>query len=287
MSNEIALCSIVTEAVREEFEILKFSFELFHGRGYQWFVRCDDASLPWLSAHPNLICHVFTEREARRPDIESREFRRIVAEKMHVLDDAWAAGGWSGVVFFDADVIATAPFMETVLPVAGDVVLTPNHYPSTRRHLAKTHGEFNAGFVFTRTPRFHQWWREAFEADPSGWTDQACLNKAPEVFEVGRLGPAANVGFWRSEDMFFPVPIPDDCLFLHAHLYQALSSVRELIDKSYSLHCMKYLHASRRPGHRELFNEISRRDRPGWFHASLRLSGIEPDHHAAAPASTS
>ena len=284
MSSEIALCTVVTEAFLEEFEILKFSFELFHGRGYRWFVRCDDASLPRLSAHPNLSCRVFTEREAERRDLGTPEFLRIVAEKMRVVDDAWAAGGSSGVVFLDADMIATAPFMETVVRVAGDVVLTPNHYPPSRIHLAATHGEFNGGFVFVRTPRFNQWWREAFEVDPSGWADQACLNDAAEVFEVGRLGPAANVGFWRSERKFFYEPIPDDCLFLHAHLYQSMRSLRELIDKSFSLHCMKYLHESRRPGHRELFDEISRRDRHGWYHASLRVSGIEPDHHAAAPA---
>ena len=48
--NVIGIATIVTEAFVDEFAILKYSFELYHGTGCRWFVRCDRASLPALSA---------------------------------------------------------------------------------------------------------------------------------------------------------------------------------------------------------------------------------------------
>jgi hypothetical protein len=275
MSREIALCSVVTEAVLQEFSILKFSFELFHGRDYRWFVRCDRASLPVLSQDPRITCRVFTEREANRPSEESEAFRRIVAEKMNVLGDAWADSTWQGVAFMDADIIVTAPIIPALLAVEGQVLLAPNYYPK-RNNVTDTHGEYNSGFLFTRTKRFHEWWRNAFEGDPSRWTDQACLNDAAAEFEIGTLGEEVNVGFWRSKDAPQYNDIPPACLCLHVHLYQALHTRRQLVDKSFALHCLKFLHASPNDKHHRLLREIVRRDRHRWFEATLRLCDLWP-----------
>jgi hypothetical protein len=90
----LALATIVTSAVLEEFVILKRSFELFHGPGHSWFIRCDSSSAGVLRRYPNVNCHVFTDTTTRKRDTESTDFQWIVKEKTNVVADAWASSDW-------------------------------------------------------------------------------------------------------------------------------------------------------------------------------------------------
>src|SRR5215813_11026405 len=227
MQPQIALTSIVTAAALDEFIFLKFSFELFHGTDYQWFVRCDQTSLQALSAYPNVICNKFVESVIERPDTESKEFVSIMGEKMIVMEEAWRSGNWTGVVYFDADIIITAPVIATIPGVKGDVVLTPNYYPETIKQLASAHGYYNGGFVFTRSRHFHEWWQHEYKSRPVGYSDQICLDDAHRKFSVGILSRRANVGFWRSAKIPEYEAIPADCDFLHVHLFQPLRTQRQ------------------------------------------------------------
>jgi hypothetical protein len=271
MNPQIALTSVVTASVLEEFRFLKFSFELFHGDEYRWFVRCDLASLRALSTYRNVVCRSFADRIAERPDIESGEFRAIVSEKMNVMEDAWNSANWAGVIFFDADIIVTAPLMVSVSAVEGDLVLTPNYYPEKTKHLAVVHGHYNTGFVCTRNRFFHQWWQDAYLSQPQKWTDQGCMNDVHKKFIVGTLSDRANIGFWRSSRIPEFDMIPPDCEFLHAHLFQPLLTPRQWVDKAFALHCLKFLRQSHIPEHGRLLSEVLARDKSGWFKASLRL----------------
>jgi hypothetical protein len=283
MYEDIGIATIVTEAFLDEFAILKYSFELFHGTSYRWFVRCDRSSLPALSAHGNVSCVVFKERQPDRPAVYSDPFRAIVAEKMNVMDDAWSGvDQCRGVIFIDADIIFTAPLMPALRAMPGDVVLTPNHYPPPKQHLSPLHGEFNGGFAFTRSPAFASWWRDAYRDNPTRHNEQGCLDYAHEKFSVNRLGPEVNIGFWQSAAMLRYKPIPADCVFLHAHLYQPLTTQRDWIDKSFALHCMRFLAASTAPAHPQLFKRILSLDRYGWYDASLRLCGADDNQAKAA-----
>jgi hypothetical protein len=272
MQGNPAIASIVTEPFLDEFAILKYSFELFHGTGSQWFVRCDRASFPRLSALRNVSCVVFTERRLERPETLSEPFKRIMAEKMRAMDDAWCAtGGRGSVLFLDADIIFTAPLLRTLDSIDGDVILVPNYYPESRRHLVHTHGEYNGGFALTRAPEFHRWWQRAYQANSSRYNEQGCLNDAHQQFAVGTLGENANIGFWRTQDPPLYQDIPADCLFLHVHLYQPIHSMREWIDKSFALHCVRFLMAGATREHRLLFHRILGTDRHGWLESSLAL----------------
>ena len=267
----VALAAVVTASVLPEFLLLRRSFELFHGQGYRWFVRCDRVSEAVLSRCPDTTCTVFTEEVPERPDMESEFFRRIVGEKMNAIQSAWTAGDWEVVAFLDADLVVTAPLIGALLAHRADVILTPNYYPPSTRHLAKVHGHFNSGFLATRTRDFHGWWRDAFVSDPSGWTDQGCLNEVSRHFAIGTLDERANVGFWRSENIGAYEPIPADCIFFHVHLFQPLRTQRQWIDKSFALHCMRFLRGSAVPEHQVLYRDVLARDEAGWYEASLRL----------------
>jgi hypothetical protein len=271
MHPQVALASVVTAAVLDEFEFLKFSFELFHGNDYTWFVRCDRVSLEMLSMHSNVICNETIDNIIERPDSESVEFRRVVGEKMNAIADAWEDNNWAAVAYLDADIIVTAPIMTVVSDIQGDVVLTPNYYPKVAKHLIPIHGYYNSGFAFARNKRFHEWWKAAYQSRPWMWTDQACLNDVGEKFVVATLSDRANVGFWRSGSVPDYNSIPVDCEFLHVHLFQPLRTQRQWIDKSFALHCLKFLRQNQIPEHRRIFNEALARDKSQWYEASLRL----------------
>jgi hypothetical protein len=273
MNPNIALTSVVTMSVLEEFKFLKFSFELFHGINYKWFVRCDYDSLQALSIYPNVVSKCSIDNIRDRPDIESAQFHSIMGEKMNAMADAWRSGSWAGVVFFDADIIITAPAMLSFSAVEGDVVLAPNyHHPQNKRHLDSEYGNYNGGFAFTRTRHFHEWWQAAYRSRPVGFADQICLNDAHKKFTVGVLPERSNIGFWRAANAPEYGAIPADCDFLHVHLFQPLRTMRQWIDKTFALHCLNFLQNSPIKEHHVLFNEVLIRDKSRWYEACLRLS---------------
>jgi hypothetical protein len=265
----VALTTVVTASVLEEFRFMKFSFELFHSPGYQWFIRCDRASEAALSEYSNVACSVFTACLPERLDRHTPEFRALMREKMAAISHAWSAGEWDAVAYFDSDLIFTAPALQHAAAIDGQAVLTPNYYPPETEHLASIHGLYQGGFAFLRSKIFHQWWRDAVDAQPERWTDQACLNDARQQFTIGTLAESANIGFWRSGDTPNYREIPADCLFLHAHLY----GPSDWRDKTFALHCLKFLRKSAVPAHRILFNEILARDRSRFYAAALMSSG--------------
>jgi hypothetical protein len=278
MRERTALCSVVTAAVLEEFLLLKFSVDTFHERTYQWFVRSDRFSATILSNYSDISCTVFEESLMARPKSESQAFRSIVAEKMNAMEDAWNAGDCTSVAFLDADLIMTAAVLDESERYAIEVLLTPHYYPSANRNLERFYGHYNTGFAFSKTPRFHKWWRIAFAEQPDRFADQACMNEVKDHFAVQTLSERANIGVWRSSTFgnfrtFGQFnEIPSDCLFLHVHLFQPLNGPNLWIQKLFALHCLTFLRASAESKHRALFNEILARDRSGWYESTLRLS---------------
>jgi hypothetical protein len=275
--DRIALSSIVTKSVLSEFQVFKRTFEMFHGDDFQWFIRCDRASEAALSESPNVRCTVFCERVPGLITSGFPRFRRIVSEKMNAMEDAWAAGDCDAVVFLDADLLITAPFLHIAAQLGGDLVLTPRYLPAETEHLGPVHGYFNAGFIFSRSRTFHERWRALFEAQPWKVTDQACLNELAGEFSVRTLSESANIGFWRSAGAwsFAYRPLPADCMFLHVHLLQPLRTRREWVDRTFGLHCLRFLQSSGRHEHEQVLREVLARDTSKWYEASLALAARE------------
>ncbi|MGH9438626.1 MAG: hypothetical protein ACRD22_12225 [Terriglobia bacterium] len=267
----VAIAVVVTSAVREEFELLKYSFELFHNDHYEWFVRCDAASMNRLASYPNVHCTVFTPMGDRRPAFSLSEFRHILAEKMNALGDAWSNNCWDAVLFLDADLVITSSFLDRVLGLQADVILSPSYFPPYLEHTICQYGHFNAGFLLTRTPDFTDWWRNEF-CTHTGYSDQTTLDFADKHFRVTTLGTSANIGGWRRTGIVTFDNIPRDCMFLHVHLFQPVSTIYGLFQRLYALHCLEFLCRSNIPKHRVLYDEILERDRLGWYRAAMAVS---------------
>jgi hypothetical protein len=252
---------------------MRRSFELFHGDRHPWFLRCDQASLARLAELPLTVCKVFTEAVQDRPDPQTNErsFRPIVAEKMNVLADAWECQNWEAALFLDADLLMTAPILEAIAKTDGEVILTPHYFCKELKYLDNSLGYYNSGFVCAKSRVFHQWWREAFITQPAKWTDQAVLNDARAHFAIGELPDTANIGSWRHGWRQEYGPIPPDCMFLHVHYFQPLHSFQHWINRSFALHCLKFLRSSAVAEHQVLFREIMAMDSVGWYEASLRI----------------
>jgi hypothetical protein len=194
-----------------------------------------------------------------------------MSEKMNAMEEAWTSGNWTSVVYFDADIVITSAVLQSISAVEGDVVLTPNYYPEESKALAFEHGHYNGGFVYARARHFHRWWLDAFKSQPWKWGDQLCLNDGYLKFTVGTLSDRANIGFWRSASFPDYDVIPLDCEFLHVHMFQPLRTRRQWIDKTFALHCLKFLQQGYVPEHSRLFYEALNMDESRWYEASLRL----------------
>lgn len=305
ISDKIAIASIATIGVSAEFEILKFSFELFHGREFHWFVRCDDHVAKQLSIYPKVHCTLFNGSPANRPDSHTEESQLLMAQKMNAINDALAFQNWEAVVYFDADIVVTSEFLPKLFDTPGDAILTPNYHPASARASVQRYGRYNAGFVFLRSKEFLNWWQEAYLSQPWLFSDQQCLNDAGKYFCITELGLNANVGSWRRDDnpLVFH-PIPADCMFLHVHLYNStvdpdyvireifnfevaavlstcdykpVFSGADLLLHAFSIHCLHFFAGSKEPRHKQLFLEILKRDKLGLYASILaQISSANP-----------
>ena len=272
----IALASVVTFPLFNEFCILKYSFELFHGNKFLWYIRCDQETKKLMRQWSNVRCTVFAAPSTRQA-VGENEFQRVAAQKMNAIEDAWANKDIEAVAFLDADLIITTAFIEPVASSHVDLVLTSNHLPYRDQQLAPFHGYFNSGFILTKTPEFHKQWREAFISQPWLLSDQVCLNDVVRKFKIRLLNSSANIGFWHSPGSwsFEFLKIPADCQFLHVHLFNNLEAHRGWVDRTFALHCLLFMVSSPVTKHRKLYNRIMTLDKSGWFAASISLTDIE------------
>ena len=281
MCKKIALTTIVTGSVLEEFKLLKFSWEMFHGPDYHWYVRCDEAARAALSNDRNVTCLVFTESVTRRPAVTSQPFWNIAAQKMNTMEDAWKESDWDAVIYLDADLIITASLLDSVFPLDGArLVLTPHFFPAPEDDFAEKYqreakeGYFNSGFVVTDDKEFHTWWRNTYVSRVGKWFgDQRCLSSARGHFIVKMLDESANIGFWRTPFRSIPLfkAIPQNCKFLHCHLFQPLRTQLEWLNRMFALHCLEFLRSSAVLEHRIIYEQVIARDSAKWFQSSFSL----------------
>jgi hypothetical protein len=282
LTASVALTTVVTRAVLEEFWVLKATFDTCHGNRFRWFVRCDEASYAVLAREPEIHCRVFSSEQRLRPGTFSPEFRQIIAQKMQAMEDAWQENNWGAVAFLDADLVVTKPFIDELLALPNALVLTPHHRGATLRAQSLVFGRFNAGFVLTKSSNFHEWWRSAFESDADGFMEQACLDKAPAVFETALLDQRANVGFWRRDGIIQFRPIPPDWQFLHVHLFQPVDTLYGFVQRSFALHCLEFLCQS--PEHERVLEIILSLDSTGWYAPAIeQIRSLERFKRASGP----
>jgi len=296
MTSKIALAAVVTEGVLEEFELLRYSFELFHGNAYQWFLRCDEPVREYFQSNPNFHPKPFTERLAERIELDSADYRIVGSQKMLAMLDAWEFSSWEGAVYLDSDIVVAAPFIGELKAIPGGIVLTPHYYPTQRADWTLKYGRYNAGFAFSRVAEFPRWWRDAFLSDKMKFSDQQCLDEAPNLFKAGLTDKAFNIGFWRSAPPIDFEPIPPLAKFFHVHMFQPAKTANELIDevfanefaaatgrakirtpfnsyqllnKTFAIHCLAFLKSSACEKHRSLYDTILERDRLGLYREIL------------------
>jgi hypothetical protein len=188
---------------------------------------------------------------------------------MEAIDDAWASSQWKAVLFADADLVVTAPFIDEIVGPDYDVALTPHYYPQRTNELSARYGYYNSGFMVARTPAFHKAWRAVFRGRPELFTDQGCLEEATRGFRIQTLDETFNVGVWRSNDSMPFEPLPDKCRFFHAHLFQPYATRREKLIKEFALFCLMDRTARDGREYTKLCQMIVGLDRSGWFASRL------------------
>ncbi len=169
-------------------------------------------------------------RRWRATDVKAPVFWRLATEKMHSMEDAWRAETCDAVVYLDADLVITAPVLDSIFSLNAEVLLTPHYFQRSEEDFAEFHadlcntreGYYNSGFVLATEKRFPEWWKASYYNKPGKWFgDQICLNETRDHFSVAVLDESANIGFWSSPFRSMPLfrPIPLNCKFLHCRLF--------------------------------------------------------------------
>ncbi len=272
MEQTVALSTVVTLPLLNEFHILKVSFELFHGYDYVWYVRCDRPSERILASYYNVVPTVFSESVPARVSPGDQSFNQVVQQKMRSINDAWGVHP-DAVVFLDTDLVITSEFLHRVVNMTKDLALTPNHHSENIIPFESFHGHFNSGFLLTKNNQFHKLWQEEFARYEWELSDQVSLNRIASRFDVLILDSSFNVGFWRSPRFWFFefVELPADCQFFHVHLYQHVDRGRGWLERLFALHCLRYLKASDDSRHQTVLERILELDEMGWYRSSLAI----------------
>lgn len=293
----IGFVAVVTHDSFEEYELLRFSFELFHGAEHHWFLYCDPECVASLASLPNTECRVFEQPANQTDGNPLGNSKSVCLRKLQAIHDAWETGRFSSVLYLDTDLVFTASTLDPISGIEGDVLLTPHYFESPREEKdLGLWGKFNSGFALMRNRDFHPWWKAAMLSQPEKFGDQQCLDDASSHFRVGHLPKTANVGPWRSPTGTQTIPqarIPQGCLFVKAHMFQPgeppldlvqkafvaeltrlsnavdgstrpiTSPFREehLVQRIYAIQCLQYLQESPVDKHKTLFLEIINRDR--------------------------
>ncbi len=276
-AKNIAVASVVTVGLLNEFLITKFSFDLFHAN-YHWYVRCDRASLPTLMKLSNITCTVFALPDSftERIDTITPEFNKwIVFQKMGCIEDAFKSDKLADVVMFlDADLIFTDGFYVPPLSANLDLILSPHYRCVNPEAMAAKYGNYNTGFLVVyrgKSQQFLKWWMENTEVDNLGVNEQGCLNNLPPEFKVRNTTLLCNVGFWRRKGLLSFPPIPRNCCFMHTHLFlpfkedMASSSFYGFMHRVFAMECVRYLWCSPYGSHQKILGEIIDKDKTGWY----------------------
>jgi len=267
----LVMAAVVTENMLREHLLLRKSFELFNDVPCEWALRCDAASAPVLMQLPDTTCEVFTSSVERPNSQWSQGFRDIVEQKMLVLDDAWKRHKPDAVLFLDSDIVVTDSFVEELLDLDTELALTPHYFTTQAAYKDNRYGRYNSGFIFTRSPTFHEWWRSEFLRQPERFTDQACLNGVEEVYKTVHLEETWNVGYWRRGDGWDTPELPAGMKQFHAHVLQEARPDQEyeIGQKVFALSLLDFLRERGTPRDLELLDYIVSRDESGYYAAML------------------
>lgn len=135
--------------------------------------------------------------------------------KMDAMEEALKKHG--DTLFFDADMV----FLTGVVLPLGDYELVLSLNMAETRDMGVTahrYGLFNAGFLWTCSPEFPSWWRDAYlnPSQEGAFYEQTCLSLAPAVFRAGYFPHDHNYGFWRGPIGSRPTAS------IHCHMTDAL-----------------------------------------------------------------
>src|SRR6185312_765676 len=145
----LVLTALVTRDSLAEYELLRYSFELFHGSSHHWRLYCDSESSLKLSQVPNTDCRLL---ESLAIDFKPQDHPKAnYLNKLAAIDDVWATNRFSTVIYLDTDIVFTAPVLDYLSSLDGDVLLTPHYFCSPRQQKdLELWGAYNNGFVVMR-----------------------------------------------------------------------------------------------------------------------------------------
>ena len=198
--NELkSFSAVATHEVKKEAHVMVASIRKLYDQPI--FLYCDDVTREYLGEFPNMeFKPVATPETLAMIDAaiavkRHNEFHRpdCISMKMDVMQ--WAIRETGNTMFVDADVYIVK---EIHADIINDIMLSPNYYAGPdKTHLRKTHGVFNAGYVFASTQTFTDVWRRIYQHESTFYEQQGMLKLYEYFDDIGNFSRDHNVGFWR------------------------------------------------------------------------------------------
>lgn len=225
---KIAISTVVTEKYLKEFELLHFSSKKT-GLDLEWHIVCNEGSesaVKALEPDARLVVKDFSGGEQWGSQESQNAFDRAIRYKFDAASNALKTG--LPVLMVDCDIFFINEFdqetLKTMQDESLDCVVSPHMQQAP--HIDDQWGFFNVGFVFVRSEKFLQRWREVTESGEYKY-EQKPMEKVlfDESVPYDLFPFSYNFSWWRFNQRTTAARVNDLMLFNGSIRYMASNVV--------------------------------------------------------------
>jgi hypothetical protein len=197
----LPVATVVTEKTLTEYELLKFSIELFHE--CDWVISCDEYAYNKLKDIENIECLKLIKTDDCDHNIQDEIKQQNWMNVMMTKFDAVNAhlNKYEHCLFLDSDMLFVGPFQDEIL----ELFLNKNIDAVISQHMTNNwsveakHGLYNAGMFHIRSKEFLNNWKELSKnyKKYNFYFEQQPLEFVQRNFISLNFPINYNIGWWR------------------------------------------------------------------------------------------
>lgn len=197
----LPVASVVTEKTLKEFELLKYSIELFHE--CDWSISCDKHVYDRLDKVANVTCLQLIETDDCDHNIQDaikqQNWMKVMMTKFDAVE--LHLNKHKHCLFLDSDMLFVGPIQEEFLELFlnSNVDATISQHMTNNWPVEAKHGLFNAGMFHIRSKDFLNSWK-ALSKDYKKYNfyfEQQPLEFVQRNFVSVNFPINYNIGWWR------------------------------------------------------------------------------------------
>jgi len=197
----LPVASVVTEKTLNEFELLRYSIELFHE--CDWVISCDRHVNDKLKEVSNITCLQLIESDDCdhniQDELKQQNWMKVMMTKFDAVESHLEKH--NHCLFLDSDMLFVGPLQEEILQLFlnENIDATISQHMTNNWPIEAKHGLFNAGMFHIRSRDFINNWK-ALSKDYKKYNlyfEQQPLEFVQRNFVSLNLPINYNIGWWR------------------------------------------------------------------------------------------